>query len=141
MTPADLARHRWTRLVVRARRPERGSATVQLVVLMPAMFALMFLGMQAALTYHGRTVAIAAAEEGSRAAGALGASSAAGRVAAFAFVASAGGDGVLTGVRVSITRTATTATVVVTGSTPSVIPGWHPTVTQSSSSPLERITR
>ena len=107
----------------------------------PSMFALMFLGMQAALTYHGRTVAIAAAEEGSRAAGALGAASAAGRAAASAFVASAGGDGVLTGVRVSVTRTATTATVVVTGSTPSVIPGWHPTVTQSASSPLERITR
>ena len=36
--------------------------TVQLVVLMPALFALMFAGVQAAMFYHGRTVAIAAAE-------------------------------------------------------------------------------
>ena len=49
---------------------ERGSVSIQLVILMPAMFAVMFLGMQAALTYHARTLAIASAQEGARAAGA-----------------------------------------------------------------------
>ena len=54
---------------VAARRDERGSATIELVILLPALFAVMFLGMQAALFYHARTVAIAAAQEGARAAG------------------------------------------------------------------------
>ena len=51
------------------RRDERGSGTIELVILLPALFAVMFLGMQAALFYHARTVAIAAAQEGARAAG------------------------------------------------------------------------
>jgi Flp pilus assembly protein TadG len=41
-----------------------------MVILMPALFAVMFLGMQAALIYHARTIAIASAQEGARAAGA-----------------------------------------------------------------------
>ena len=45
-------------------RDERGSATIELVILLPALFAVMFLGMQAALFYHARTVAIAAATGG-----------------------------------------------------------------------------
>jgi len=54
------------------RHCQRGSTSIQMVVLMPALFALMFMGMQAALIYHARTIAIAAAEEGARAAGADG---------------------------------------------------------------------
>ena len=76
-------------------RGERGVATVQLVVLMPALFALMFTAMQAALIYHGRTVAIAAAEQGAQAAAAQSGTSGDGRAAATAFVAAAGGAGVL----------------------------------------------
>ena len=115
--------------------------TVQLVVLMPALFALMFAGVQSAMFYHGRTVAIAAAQEGARAAAAQNGTIGAGEAAASAFVAAAGGDGVLRGVTVSSSRSATTATTVVTGSILSVIPGWTPTVTQSASAPVERLTR
>ena len=39
-----------------------------MMILLPALFAVMFLGMQAALFYHARTVAIAAAQEGAKAA-------------------------------------------------------------------------
>jgi len=49
---------------------EAGVASIQIVVLMPVLFLLMFIGMQAAIIYHGRTVAIAAAQEGARAAAA-----------------------------------------------------------------------
>ena len=115
--------------------------TVQLVVLMPALFALMFAGVQAAMFYHGRTVAIAAAQEGARAAAAQNGTIGAGEAAASAFVAAAGGEGVLRAVTVSSSRSATTATTVVTGSILSVIPGWTPTVTQSASAPVERLTR
>ena len=38
------------------RRDQRGSVSIELVILLPALFAVMFLGMQAALFYHARTV-------------------------------------------------------------------------------------
>ncbi len=111
-----------------------------MVVLMPALFSIMFLGMQAALMYHARTVAVAAAQEGARAAGAETGTLRDGLAAASSFVADAGGDGVLKQARTSGTRTATTATVAVTGASLSVIPGWTPTITQSASLPVERLT-
>ena len=40
-----------------------------MVMLLPLLFSVMFLGLQAALFYHARTVAITAAQEGARAAG------------------------------------------------------------------------
>jgi len=124
-----------------ARPPnDRGSATVQIVVLMPALFLLMFTGMQAALIYHARTVAIAAAQEGARVAAAQYSSAAAGDVAAEQFIASAGGEDVLRGVTVTATRDATTASVVVAGATMSVVPGWTPQIVQSASAPVERVT-
>ena len=119
---------------------DRGSATVQIVVLMPALFLLMFTGMQAALIYHARTVAIAAAQEGARAAAAQYATAEAGDLAAEQFIASAGGEDVLRGVTVTVTRDATTASVVVTGTTMSVVPGWVPQIAQSASAPVERVT-
>ncbi|CAN5175612.1 hypothetical protein BH11ACT1_BH11ACT1_27670 [soil metagenome] len=119
---------------------DRGSATVQIVVLMPALFLLMFTGMQAALIYHARTVAIAAAQEGARTAAAQYSSAAAGDVAAGQFIASAGGEDVLHGVTITATRDATTASVVVTGTTMSVVPGWIPQIVQSASAPVERVT-
>ncbi|WP_436008120.1 TadE family protein [Knoellia sp. LjRoot47] len=120
---------------------ERGSTSIQMVLLMPALFAVMFLGMQGALFYHARTVALAAAQEGVRTAAGVAGSRAAGAQDAYAFVDAAGGDDVLTGARVSASRSATSATVTVTGRSLSVIPGWRPTVTQSASAPVERITQ
>jgi Flp pilus assembly protein TadG len=122
------------------RRDEHGSVSIQLVILLPALFAVMFLGMQAALFYHARSVAIAAAEEGARAASAESGTQSDGVAAADAFVSDAGGDDVLSGVSVTADRTATTVTVTVTGNSLSVIPGWTPRIEQSASLPTERIT-
>jgi Flp pilus assembly protein TadG len=122
------------------RTDERGSVSIQLVILLPALFAVMFLGMQAALYYHARTVAIAAAQEGARAASAESGSRSDGVAAADAFVSDAGGDDVIPGVNVTADRTATTVTVTVTGHSLSVIPGWTPRIEQSASLPTERIT-
>src|ERR1035437_7113588 len=74
---------------------ERGSSSIQMVILMPALFSIMFLGMQGALYYHARTVAIAAAQEGARAAGSLNGTAAGGIAAASSFVSDAGGRNVL----------------------------------------------
>jgi Flp pilus assembly protein TadG len=124
-----------------AGRRERGSASIQMVMLAPALFSVMFLGMQGALFYHARTVAIAAAQEGARTAGAENGSEGGGILDAYSFVAAAGGEGVILGAQISGARTATTATVTVTGHCMSVIPGWSPAITQTASVPVERITR
>lgn len=129
MSPATSSRH----------HDERGSASIELVILLPALFAVMFLGLQAALYYQARTVAIAAAQEGARAAGAENASAAEGRAAAAAYLADVGGDA-LTSSRARATRTARTATVTISGRSMSVVPGWHPTVRQSASMSIEKLT-
>lgn len=123
------------------RRSDRGSATVELVILLPALFAVLFIGMQAALYHHARTVAIAAAQEGARAAAAEQGTERAGVTAATDFVDVAGGDDVLRRSDVTANRTPTRATVTVRGISLSVIPGWHPTIRQSASLPVERLTR
>ena len=121
-------------------RDDRGSVSIELVILLPVLFAVMFLGMQAALFHHARTVAIAAAQEGARAAGGENAQSSDGIRAASAFINDAGGDDVLTDANATADRTATTVTVTVSGHSLSVIPGWRPVVTQSASLPVERLT-
>ena len=114
--------------------------TVELVILLPALFAVMFLGLQAALFYHARTVAIAAAQQGARATGGEHGNEFDGVRAAAASIQNAGGDDVLPGATTTATRTATTATVVVRGQSLSVIPGWSPLVRQVASVPVERLT-
>ena len=121
-------------------RDGRGSVSIELVILLPVLFAVMFLGMQAALFHHARTVAIAAAQEGARAAGGENTQSSDGIRAASAFINDAGGDDVLTDANATADRTATTVTVTVSGHSLSVIPGWLPVITQSASLPVERLT-
>jgi len=120
---------------------ERGSASVQLVVLMPALFAVMFLGMQGALFYHARAVALAAAQEGVRTAAGMNGTREAGVQDAYLFVDAAGGDDVLVSARVSASRTVADAQVTVAGRSLSVIPGWSPWISQSAHAPVERITQ
>ena len=100
----------------------------------------MFLGMQGALYYHAKTVAIAAAQQGARAAGTEQGRESDGVGAANDFLNEAGGEDVLTGTSTSANRTATTATVTVSGFSLSVIPGWNVRITQSASVPVEKVT-
>jgi Flp pilus assembly protein TadG len=125
---------------VRTGHHDGGAIVIELSIVMPIMFTLLFAGTQAALLYQGRTVAIAAAEEGARAAAAQTGTAADGQDAATAFATSVGGGGVLQGVQVTATRDATTATVQVTGTTASLVPGWHPQTTGRASAPVERLT-
>jgi Flp pilus assembly protein TadG len=119
---------------------QRGSVSIQMVILMPALFAVMFLGMQAALYYHARSVAIAAAQEGAREAGSQHGTRQAGVQVAQDFLGDAGGKDVMTDTGVTGSRSPTTATITVTGLSLSVVPGWRVRVTQSASVPVERLT-
>jgi Flp pilus assembly protein TadG len=109
-----------------------------MVILLPALFALMFVGMQTALMVQGRTLALAAAQEGAREAASEHGTVAAGIRAAEGFVASSTSG--LKNTTVTGTRSATRATVTVTTTTLSVLPGWVPTITQSATMPVERVT-
>ena len=111
-------------------------------MLFPAVLLATFGLIQGALYYHARDVALAAATDGLTAARARTGSSSEGREVASTFLQRAGGDDVLQGASVTAERTATTATVTVTGRTLSLVPGlpgW--TVSQSASGPVERFTR
>ena len=122
--------------------PERWSdeQVVALAILMPVVLLLLFGSFQIALLYHGRTLAIAAAQEGARTAAALGGTASAGQAAAEQFVATTGGGTVLVDATVTVTLDPAQATVVVSGSTTSLVPGWHPTLTGRASAPVERLT-
>lgn len=131
---------RWVRYLMSRARGEAGSSTIELVLFMPLLLTLLFTGAQAAAMYHARSVAIAAAQEGARVAAAQEGTARAGTAAAEAFVATTGGAGALSGLHVQVTRTATDATAIVTGTSLSLVPGWTPTITQSASAPIERLT-
>jgi Flp pilus assembly protein TadG len=122
------------------RRADIGSASIQFVVLMPALFTIMFLGLQAALFYHAGALASAAAREGARVAGAENGSAGAGILEARDYIADTAGDS-LRAAEVRGSRSQTTATVAVSGKPLSVIPGWKPTVRKSASVAVERITQ
>ena len=117
---------------------ERGSVSIQMALLLPVMFSILFLGMQAALFYHARSVATAAAQEGARAAAAEGAHASDGCAAARAFVDHAGGA--LDHPAVTCVRTLTSATVTVQGASLTVIAGWTPLVHQKVTAAVERLT-
>src|SRR3546814_16789439 len=87
-------------------RDQLGSVSIELVIMLPALFAVLFVGMQAALYYHARTVALAAAQAGARAAGAEGGSESRGVNAARDFITDVGDD-VLHGTTAAAARTDT----------------------------------
>ena len=125
----------------RARRQrERGSASVEMVLLMPLLLLILFSGVQGAVYFHARTLAIAAAQEGARAAARPDATLTDGTGAAAGFLDDVAGDS-LTRITITGSRSATTATITVRGSSLSLIPGWTPTVKQTVHLPVERITR
>lgn len=128
-----------TRARVRPVRDERGSVSVQMVVIMPLMFLIAFTGLQAGLFFYGRSAALSAATTGARAAAVEDGTVADCQQAAANFLAGLGD--VLTNPKIACTRTATTVAVQVSGDTLSVVPGWTPVVAQESVQQVERLTR
>ena len=118
---------------------ERGSMSVQMVVLMPLLFGIAFTGMQAGLFFYGRSAALSAATTGARAAAAEHGTTTDCHQAVEAFIAQLGD--VLTNPSIDCARSATSVTVRVAGTTLSVIPGWQPRAEQVAVQQVERITR
>jgi len=132
------------RLVVGGRHPprggERGSTSIQMVMLMPALFAVMFLGLQGALYYYASNVAGNAAHEGASAASAYQnrENQGIGRQAASDALAQSHGS--LQNWQVATTATVDAVTVTVTGHPLSVLPGLELRVARSATLPWERVS-
>lgn len=135
-------------VTTRARWRERlrstdGLVSIEMVVLLPAALLLLFLVIQGAVYYQGRTVALSSAQEGARRAASHEATNADGEDQARGFAARVSSEGVLDDPDVEVTRdeAAGTVTVTVTGTTMSLVPGWDPEVSQSATRPIEEFTK
>lgn len=69
---------------------QRGSVTIEMVILFPVVLGLLFAAVQTGLWFHARNIALTSAQEGARVAAMYESSSAAGRAAAVDFATTAG---------------------------------------------------
>lgn len=114
---------------------ERGAASLELVLIAPVLVVLLLLLAQWAIREQGQRAVSAAAREGAAAAAAWQARPDDGHESADSTLESSGAD--LEGVAVMVERQPNDATVTVTASVPSLIPGVDLTVTSTQSAPLE----
>lgn len=125
---------------MRPHRNSRGAVTFELVVLMPVLLVISLGGVHAALLFHARTIAAAAAQNGAREAAAEDGSLGGGIATATAFTRVAG-ETTLSNVRVDGDRSRTSVTITVHASSISLVPGLPTDATSSATLPVERLTR
>ena len=116
-------------------RGEAGSTT-ELVLAFPAFFLLIFIAIQFALWYHASHVALAAAQEGARAARVSG-DQAAGETRTNYFLDHLS-PAVITGRQVQATADTDNVRVDVWGTAESILPGFKLTIHEHSQGPVER---
>ena len=107
---------------LRAGADERGLATVEFLVAFPLVLLLVWIGFQLVFVFFANRVALAAAEEGARAARSYTGSAAAGDARAHRFLDELG-SGVLRQPTVQAYRTTERAGVVVEGRPQQLVPG------------------
>jgi Flp pilus assembly protein TadG len=118
-------------------RGERGSATLESVIIYPVLLLFLFGVFQASLWLHARDLAHGAATAAYHAARTLDGSSGAGRAAGMAALDT--GNGSIESPNVTVTRTPETVIVTVTGSISMTIPGFPGSnVRETVTGPVER---
>lgn len=115
---------------------ERGSQTVEAIIVLPVLFGVFFVIVQGAVWLHAGNIAQAAASSAYNAARLYDAVAADGVAAGTASAQQTGT--VLDGAVVVVDRTMTTVTVTVTGNAPTLVPGWDTHVERTVSGPVER---
>src|SRR5262250_2937603 len=115
MTGCRMRGRRW--------RNDRGALTLSYVTILPFVFVLIMVLIQASLWFLARSAALAAARQGTDAARAFQASRAAGPAAALAFARQAGQGYLDDPQATAIGSTATTISITVSGHAPSFVPG------------------
>lgn len=127
----------------RALARDRGSSTIELAILFPVFILLVLIGVQGALIFYGRNVALAAAQRGANAQAAYGAADGVGEERAAAYLTRMGD--VLSDWRIVVTPVAdgstepTAVRVTVTGTTLGWL-GLKFRVSQTAYAPRERFT-
>jgi hypothetical protein len=111
---------------------------VELVIATPLLALLLLLVVQFGVWAHAQHIAQAAANEALQVARAYHSSAAAGDAQAGELLDQAGGS-ILTDRSVSVTRTATTVMVTITGRAATVVPGLRAPVRISVTGPVERV--
>lgn len=123
-------------------RNRRGmSATTQLALVAPLIFAFVLLALQASTWFYARSIALAAAETGARVSAGRHASLGEGLAAAEAFATGTGGR-TFTSVAVGGSRSGEFTTITVTGEAARLLPlvPMTLTVSQTATLPVERLT-
>lgn len=116
---------------------ESGASTLEFVLITPMLLLALMLAVQFALVAHAQSGAQMAADEGAAQARAYNGSAGAGKARAERYVVDLVGQ-MFTTHSVSGSRGATEASITVTGTVKSLVPGLHPTVTRTSTGPVER---
>lgn len=129
----------WPRLMTRDRlKDEAGAASlVQTVLVAPVLLFALMLIVQFGLMFHARNVAENAAQEGAAAARHFRGTEADGQARALEYLEVLGPK-TLAGRTVTVNRTLQEATVTISGTVISVVPGMHLRVSESASGPVER---
>lgn len=124
--PQTATRDRW----------QRGSVTLEMVIVFPLLLMLLFGLVQGGLWFHQRNIAISAAQEGARAAAMYNGSADRGYEAASLFATRSG----LKAVSVSVSRSGDVVSVRVAAAAPVLVPGMPlPGISQAAAMPVERI--
>ena len=117
---------------------EHGAMSLaQVVITAPALLFLLMLIVQFGLMFHARNIAEQAAQEGAAVARRFDGTQTQGREKALQLL-TAVGEGTLKDRDVTASRTADTASVTVTGTVVSVVPGFSLSVSESASGPVEK---
>jgi Flp pilus assembly protein TadG len=133
---------RWVRIpaaLLKLPTDQRGTGTVELVIATPVLLLLILFIIQGALDMHARNIAQAAASEALSATRVSGGSITAGTTEANR-VLSQLGNGPLHASSVNVRRTATQASVTITGTVTNVVPFFTFTVHGDAVGPVERFT-
>lgn len=118
---------------------DEGLSTVEAVLTVPVMVGMVLAIVQAALWWYAHQVAATAADEAARAARAYASTAAAGQARGTEYLGTVDPDSSTLRTRhVTVTRTATTVTVRVTGDVVSIVPFLSPDVDVTVTAPIER---
>lgn len=118
------------------RRDETGALSIEFVLVMSVIVGLFMLMLAYGVRSYSKQVVTQAAQDGLAAAERYGATAAQGQAAAAHEIQVLGGD--LTNVAIQVTYTGQTATVVVSGDAPTLIPLVKMHVTSQVSAPVEQ---
>jgi Flp pilus assembly protein TadG len=122
-------------------REDRGSVSLEIAILGPALLLLIFSVVQVSLWFYARSLALAAAQEGVNAGRTYSADPGSGVTRARAFINEQAGDSLTQTTVTSAGSSPTLIRIQVTGRSLSVLPGVPGIeVTQSAIGPIERFT-